>query len=66
MASSFCSSTRILRRVRWGFARPEEYPVGHDDGGAAAGLEQAQEQGKEQQLGLLRLDDLLQSLAGDS
>ena len=45
-------------------ARPEEYAVGHDDGGAAAGLEQAQEQGEEQQLGLLRLDDLLQVLGG--
>ena len=43
-------------------ARPEEYAVGHDDGGAAAGLEQAQEQGQEQQFGLLRLDDLLQVL----
>ncbi len=79
MASSFCSSTRILRRVLCAllllldqdsaqgpvrFARPEEYAVGHDDGGAAAGLEQAQEQGQEQQLGLLRLDDLLQVLGG--
>ena len=45
-------------------ARPEEYAVGHDDGGAAAGLEQAQEQGKEQQLGLLCLDDLLQVSGG--
>ena len=45
-------------------ARPEEYTVGHDDGGAAAGLEEAQEQGKEQQFGFLRLDDLLQILGG--
>ena len=45
-----------------GLARPEHYAVGHDDGGAAAGLEQAQEQGQEQQLGLLRLDDPLQVL----
>ena len=45
-------------------ARPEEYAVGHDDGGAAPGLEQAQEQGNEQQLGLLRLDDLLQVPGG--
>ena len=60
MASSFCSSTRILRRVLVCFARPEEYAVGHDDGGAAANLKQPQEQRKEQQFGLLSLDDLLQ------
>ena len=46
------------------FARPEEHAVGHDDGGAATDLKQAQEQGEEQQLCLLRLDDLLQVLGG--
>ena len=44
--------------------RAEEHAVGHDDGGASAGLEQAQEQREEEQLGLLRLDDLLQVLGG--
>ena len=44
--------------------RAEQHAVGHDDGGAAAGLEQAQEEREEEQLGLLRLDDLLQVLGG--
>jgi hypothetical protein len=43
-----------------GGGRAEEHAVGHDDGGPAAGLEQTQEQGAEQQLGLLGLDDLQQ------
>ena len=64
MASSFCSSTRILRRVLCALARPEEHTVGHDNGGAPAGLKQAEEERKEQQLGLLGLDDLLQILGG--
>ena len=42
--------------------RAEEHAVGHDDGGASAGLEQAQEEGEEEQLGLLGLDDLLEVL----
>ena len=50
------------RLVRVG--RAEEHAVGHDDGGASAGLEQAQEEGEEEQLGLLGLDDLLQVLGG--
>ena len=45
-------------------ARSEEHAVGHDDGGATAGLEQAEEEREEQQLGLLGLDDLLQILGG--
>ncbi len=40
----------------------EQHAVGHDDGGAAAGLEQSQEQREEEQLGLLRLDDLQEIL----
>ena len=48
--------------VRLGGA--EQHAVRHDDGRAAAGLEQAQEQGEEQQLGLLGLDDLQQVLGG--
>ena len=42
--------------------RAEEHAVGHDDGGASAGLEQAQEEGEEEQFGLLRLHDLLEVL----
>ena len=44
--------------------RAEEHAVGHDDRGAAAGLEQAQEEREEEQFGLLGLDDLLQVLGG--
>ena len=44
--------------------RAEQHAVRHDDGGAPAGLEQPQEQREEQQLGLLRLDDVLQILGG--
>ncbi len=64
MASSFWSSTRILRRALVGLARSEQHAVGHDDGSPAAGLEQAQEEREEEQLGLLGLDDLLQVLGG--
>ena len=42
--------------------RAEEHAVGHDDGGASAGLEQAQKEGEEEQFGLLGLDDLLEVL----
>ncbi len=42
--------------------RAEEDAVGHDDGGASAGLEQAQEEGEEEQFGLLGFDDLLEVL----
>ncbi len=45
-------------------ARAEQHAVGHDHGGAAAGLEQAQEERQEEQLGLLGLDDLQQVLGG--
>ena len=45
-------------------ARSEEHAVGHDDRGASSCLEKAEEEGEEQQLGLLRLDDLLQILSG--
>ena len=38
----------------------------YDDGGASACLEKAEEEGEEQQLGLFRLDDLLQVLGGRS
>ena len=44
--------------------RSEENAVGHDDGGPTAGLEQAEEEREEQQLGLLGLDDLLKVLGG--
>ena len=47
-----------LVRIR----RAEEHAIRHDDGGASAGLEQAQEEGEEEQLGLLRLHDLLEVL----
>jgi hypothetical protein len=43
-------------------ARAEQHAVGHDDRRAAAGLEQAQEEREEEQLGLLGLDDLQQVL----
>ena len=45
-------------------AAAKQHAVGHDDGGAPAGLEQAQEQGQEQQLGLPGLDDGQQVLGG--
>ena len=54
--------TKVLVRL----GRAEQHAVGHDDRGAAAGLEQPQEQGEEQQLGLLRLDDLQQVLGACS
>jgi hypothetical protein len=38
-------------------AAAEQHAVGHDHRRAAAGLEQADEQGQEQQFGLLGLDD---------
>jgi hypothetical protein len=44
-------------------AGAEQHAVGHDHRRPAAGLEQAQEQGQEQQLGLLGLDDGSRSLA---
>jgi hypothetical protein len=47
-----------------GLAAAEQHAVGHDDRRAPAGLEQAQEQGQEQQLGLFGLDGLLQVLGG--
>ena len=47
-----------------GIGRAEEHAIGHDDGGAAAGLEQAQEERHEEQLGLLGLDDALEVLGG--
>ena len=65
-ASSFCSSTSILRSVLCAVDGAEQHAIGHDDGGAAAGLEQAQEEREEEQLGLLGLDDLLQVLGGSS
>jgi hypothetical protein len=43
-----------------GFARSEQYPVGDDDGGTPAGLQQSHEEGYEEQLGLFGLDDLLE------
>jgi hypothetical protein len=45
-------------------AAAEQHAVGHDDRGPAAGLQQAQEQRQEQQLGLLGLDDGQQVLGG--
>jgi hypothetical protein len=42
--------------------RAEEDAVGHDDGGASAGFEQAEKEGQEEQLGLLGLDDLKEVL----
>ena len=56
----FLDENLAQRLVRVG--RAEEHAVGHDDGGASAGLEQAQEEGEEEQFGLLRLDDLLEVL----
>jgi len=47
-----------------GLGGAEQHTIGDDDGGSAAGLEQAQEQRREQQLRLLGLDDLLQVLGG--
>ena len=64
MPSSFWSSTRMRRSSLWALRRAEEHAVGHDHRGAAAGLEQPEEQGEEEQLGLLRLDDLEEVLGG--
>lgn len=47
-----------------GLAAAEQHAVGHDDGGAPAGFEQAQEQGQKEQLGLFGFDGLLQILGG--
>ena len=47
-----------------GLAGAEEDAVGHDDGGTAARLEQAQEQGDKEQLRLLGFDDLQEILGG--
>ena len=58
----FLDENLAQRLVRVG--RAEEHAVGHDDGGASAGLEQAQEEREEEQFGLLRLDDLLEVLGG--
>ena len=58
----FFDENLAQRLVRVG--RAEEHAVGHDDGGASAGFEQAQEEGEEEQLGLLRLDDLQEILGG--
>ena len=44
MASSFCSSTRILRRVLCALLDPNSTPSGTITAAAAAGLEQAQEE----------------------
>src|SRR5688572_8131917 len=44
--------------------RSEEHALGHDDGGAAARLEQAQKKREKEQLSFLGLDDLLQVLGG--
>lgn len=43
-------------------ARPEEDTVRDDDRRASAGLEEAEEEGEEEQLGLLRLHVLEQGL----
>ncbi len=45
-------------------ARTEQHTVWDDDRGASAWLEQFEEQGDEEQLGLLGLDDLQQVLRG--
>ena len=45
-----------------GIGAAEQNSIGHDDGGASAGLEQAQVEGEEEQFGLLRLHDLEQIL----
>jgi hypothetical protein len=47
-----------------GVGRAEQYAVGHDHRRSPAGLQQPQEQGQKQQLGLFRLDDLQQVLGG--
>ncbi len=52
--------TKILVR----FGRTEQHAFGHDDCGASAGLEQAEEEREKKQFGLLRLDDLQQILRG--
>ena len=43
-------------------ARPEQHAVGHDHRRAAARFQEAQEEREEEQLGLLRLDNLQQVL----
>jgi hypothetical protein len=44
-------------------AGAEQHAIGHDDGSTATGLEQAQEEGEEEQFGLLGLHYLLQVLS---
>ena len=47
-----------------GIGGAEQHAIGHDHGRPAAGFEQLQEQGHEQQLGFLRLYHPLQFAAG--
>jgi len=47
-----------------GVVGAEQHAIGHDHGRPAAGFEQLQEQGHEQQLGFLRLHHPLQLAAG--
>ena len=47
-----------------GIGRAEEHAIRHDNGGAATGLEHAQEERHEEQFGFLGLDDALEILGG--
>lgn len=47
-----------------GIGRAKEHAVRHDDGGAATGLENAQEERHEEEFGFLGLDDALEVLGG--
>ena len=48
MASSFCSSTRIVRRVLCALLDPKSTPSGTMTAAATAGLKQAEEEREEQ------------------
>ena len=54
----------MRRRSLCAVGRSEQNAIGHDDRRSPTGLEQLEEQGQEQQFGLLGLDDPLQILGG--
>ena len=64
MASSFCSSTKIVRRVLCALLDPKSTPSGTMTAARPPVWRRRREEGEEQQLGLLRLDDLLQIFGG--
>ena len=64
MASSFCSSTRLLRRVLCALLDPKSTPSGTMTAARPPAWSRRRNRARKQQLGLLGLDDLLQVLCG--